>query len=436
MALEMRRQCEKCRADLATDAVAFICSHECTFCERCAAQLAGICPNCSGELLRRPRRTPQPAPGLVPRLLGDRPAPRASWKLIVGIWTVYGLAASLQQQLYALMNGRSIPPWFGLALQMPQAWYWATMTPVVFWLGRRLPLRGPGWPARVVAHLIIGSGVVFVIHVVFSFYAPLVAPGLTGTGPLLVRAGRMFSVWFVGDGLLYWGLLALGYALEEASVARAREVHESKLQGQLAIARLAALKMQLHPHFLFNALHTVGALVRTGRSAPAVQVVARLGDLLRRMLDGAMTQEVALREELEFIRAYLEIEQVRFEDRLVIRWDIQTAVLDAKVPHLILQPLVENALRHGIASNEAPGFLEIEARRQDDMLELTVTDNGPGLDARKSGDAMRGVGLVNTELRLSQLYGTSASVEVVNALAGGVTARLRVPFEAMPVAVG
>jgi LytS/YehU family sensor histidine kinase len=231
-------------------------------------------------------------------------------------------------------------------------------------------------------------------------------------------------------------LLALGYALDEAAVARAREVHQSKLQGQLALARLAALKMQLQPHFLFNALHTVGALVRTGRTAPAVQVVARLGDLLRRMLDGAMTQEVTLREELEFIRAYLEIEQVRFEDRLVVRWDVPAAVLDAKVPHLILQPLVENALRHGISSQEASGVLEIEAHQRDDTLEVTVTDNGSGLDARKQSDAMRGVGLVNTQLRLSQLYGSAASFEVVNVPAGGVTARLRVPFEVVPVAVG
>jgi LytS/YehU family sensor histidine kinase len=158
-----------------------------------------------------------------------------------------------------------------------------------------------------------------------------------------------------------------------------------------------------------------------------------LGDLLRRMLDGAHTQEVPLGEEVEFIRAYLEVEQIRFEDRLVVHWDIQPAVVDAKVPHLILQPLVENALRHGLGSTEATGHLTIEARRNGETLELAVSDDGPGLDGRERADAMQGVGLANTKLRLSQLYGTAASLEVANAprAAGGVTARIRVPFALM-----
>jgi len=383
--------------------------------------------------VRRPRRLLPGAPSSEPAAIGDSPTPTVSWKLVLGIWTAYGLLASLQQDVSALLNGRSIQPWTGLVLQLPQAWYWAALTPVVIRLGRRLPLRGPGWPLRVATHLLIGAGIVFVLDILFALYAPLAAPAYTSSSPVLVRASRLFGWYFLADGMLYWGLLGVGYVVDEAARSRAREVQQSKLQGQLATARLAALKMQLHPHFLFNALHTVGALVRTGRSAPAVQVVARLGDLLRRMLDGAQTQEVPLGEEVEFIRAYLEVEQIRFEDRLVVHWDIQPAVVDAKVPHLILQPLVENALRHGLGSTEATGHLTIEARRNGDTLELAVSDDGPGLDGRERADAMQGVGLANTKLRLSQLYGTAASLEVANAprAAGGVTARIRVPFALM-----
>ena len=433
MTLEMRRQCERCQAALSPDGLSFICSHECSFCESCAAHLTYTCPNCGGELVRRPRRVLPGAPSSEPAATGDSPTPTVSWKLVLGIWTAYGLLASLQQDVSALLNGRSIQPWTGLVLQLPQAWYWAALTPVVIRLGRRLPLRGPGWPLRVATHLLIGAGIVFVLDILFALYAPLAAPAYASSSPVLVRASRLFGWYFLADGMLYWGLLGVGYVVDEAARSRAREVQQSKLQGQLATARLAALKMQLHPHFLFNALHTVGALVRTGRSAPAVQVVARLGDLLRRMLDGAQTQEVPLGEEVEFIRAYLEVEQIRFEDRLVVHWDIQPAVVDAKVPHLILQPLVENALRHGLGSTEATGHLTIEARRNGETLELAVSDDGPGLDGRERADAMQGVGLANTKLRLSQLYGTAASLEVANAprAAGGVTARIRVPFALM-----
>jgi two-component system, LytTR family, sensor kinase len=433
MTLEMRRQCERCQAALPADGLSFICSHECSFCESCAANLTYTCPNCGGELVRRPRRLLPGGPSPEPAATGDSPASTVSWKLVVGIWTAYGLLASLQQDVSALLNGRSIEPWTGLVMQLPQAWYWAALTPVVIRLGRRLPLRGPGWPLRVIAHLLIGAAIVFVLDILFALYAPLVAPAYVSSSTTLVRASRLFGWSFLADSMLYWGLLGVGYVVDEAARSRGREVQQSKLQGQLATARLAALKMQLHPHFLFNALHTVGALVRTGRSAPAIQVVARLGDLLRRMLDGAMTQEVPLGEEVEFIRAYLEVEQIRFEDRLVVQWNIQPGVLDAKVPHLILQPLVENALRHGLGSNEAAGHLTIEARRTGESLELAVSDEGPGLDGRERAEAMRGVGLANTQLRLSQLYGKAASLEVANAPppAGGVIARIRVPFELM-----
>ncbi len=182
--------------------------------------------------------------------------------------------------------------------------------------------------------------------------------------------------------------------------------------------------MQLQPHFLFNALHTVGQLIRTGQPARAVQVVAGLGELLRRVLDGAATQEVPLKQELDFLRSYLDIEQIRFRDRLKVVLDPDPEALDATVPHFILQPLVENAIKHGIASRATVGRVLIGARRIDGTLHLTVRDDGSGL----SDAAARGVGLANTSARLRQLYGDQASFEVVNMADGGVIARIVLPY--------
>jgi two-component system LytT family sensor kinase len=355
------------------------------------------------------------------------PSARVSWKLILGIWTAYGLLASAQQDLLAFMNGRHVSVLSGLALQVPQAWCWAALTPVVLWLGRRLPLRGPGWPLRVLVHILIAAVIVFLVDAFFAFYTPIVDPTYVATAPLLRRAVRTFAWFFAVDSVLYWGILALGIAVDEAAQSRSRDLQRSELAGQLATARLSALKMQLHPHFLFNALHTVGALVRTGEKAPAVQVVARLGDLLRTMLDSAMTQEVSLREELEFIKGYLDIEQIRFHDRLSVRWEVETGILDTMVPHMILQPLVENALRHGITPQEAGGVLVIAAHAREELLELTVTDNGRGL-SQPGGGSMTGVGLANTRLRLAQLYGPGATLEVTDVPPEGVQARVVVPL--------
>src|SRR5258708_4925274 len=214
MTLEMRRQCERCQAALSTDGLSFICSHECSFCESCAAHLTYTCPNCGGELVRRPRRLLPGAPSSEPTATGDSPAPTVSWKLVLGIWTAYGLLASLQQDVSALWNSRSIQPWTGLVLQLPQAWYWAALTPVVIRLGRRLPLRGPGWPLRVATHLLIGAGVVFVLDILFALYAPLAAPPYATSSPVLVRARRLFGWAFLADPLVCCALLRGGDLLD------------------------------------------------------------------------------------------------------------------------------------------------------------------------------------------------------------------------------
>jgi LytS/YehU family sensor histidine kinase len=213
---------------------------------------------------------------------------------------------------------------------------------------------------------------------------------------------------------------------------RERELAASQLETQLVRADLQALKMQLQPHFLFNALHTIGSLVRTGDKDGAIRVVAGLGDLLRRVQDGGSQQEVALDQELEFVRAYLAIERIRFRDRLDVTIDVPDEVRDAVVPHLILQPLVENAIRHGIAQRRDAGRLQVRARQAGERLEVSVRDDGPGLPNGQPPGG--GIGLANARARLERLYGADCELTFGNAAGRGFEVRVSVPLRRAPAA--
>jgi len=331
---------------------------------------------------------------------------------------------------YAMSRGTPLPWSTSLLLQMPQAYAWALATPAILWLGRRFPFERGRWLTSVPIHLATCLIFVFVVDLIFAFQVTHFMPQPPNAKPVLARAAQFFIVWILSDGLLYWTILSVSYAAEHHRRLRERELTASQLETQLVQADLQALKMQLHPHFLFNALHTIGSLVRTGDRDTAVRVVAGLGDLLRRVLDSATQQEVPLKQELDFIRTYLDIEQIRFRDRLKVAINADPDILDAKVPHLILQPLVENAIRHGIAPHASAGYLMVGARRVDDQLQLVVRDDGPGLgNGKKGADAARlGIGLSNTRARLTRLYGADGELEVGNAPDGGLEARIALPF--------
>jgi LytS/YehU family sensor histidine kinase len=228
--------------------------------------------------------------------------------------------------------------------------------------------------------------------------------------------------------LIYGTILGVGYAFNYYVKFREREARASQLEAQLAQAQLHALKMQLHPHFLFNTLNGISGLVRDGSNKAAVRMIAGLSDLLRHTLDTEAQQEVPLRRELEFLELYLDIQQMRFPDRLRVRMEVAPETLDAQVPNLILQPLVENAVRHGIAPRAAPGTVGISARRDDSLLEIKVYDDGPGLRPNTRTGEGGGIGLANTRARLAQLYGTGHRFDVRDRPEGGVEATLVVPF--------
>lgn len=227
--------------------------------------------------------------------------------------------------------------------------------------------------------------------------------------------------------VLYWVVVLVFYLVEYYRRYQHGVVHAAHLNGELAQAQLRWLKSRLHPHFLFNTLHTISALVREDPET-AERMIARLSDLLRLALRDSAMQEVELRQELEYLDIYLDIERVRFDDRLSVRFDIQPDTARALVPGLLLQPIVENAIRHGIGGRTGQGVIRIQSSREGSRLCLSVVDNGVGLRTATDEDVREGVGLSSVRGRLERLYGRSHSLVLRNLPAGGMEARITFPF--------
>jgi two-component system LytT family sensor kinase len=225
--------------------------------------------------------------------------------------------------------------------------------------------------------------------------------------------------------LIYWGIVIAQHAFGYYWKLHEREIQTAELETRLTGARLQALQMQLNPHFLFNTLNAISSLMHKDVEA-ADRMIAQLSDLLRYTLESTGEQEVSLRQELDFLDRYLQIQQARFGDRLTVNRKIALETLDGRVPNLILQPLVENALQHGIAPHARSGRIELRAQRQGDRLQLEVQDNGGGLSKQKP--SREGVGLANTRARLQQLYGANQCLELADAEGGGVVVRVSVPW--------
>lgn len=360
------------------------------------------------------------------------PAPAArpgvpAWLIVLGAWTGYGLLGATQQHVsYTLSRGTPLPWSTALATQLPLAMAWALATPGILWLGRQFPLERGRRARSLAVHLTACLTLAFVLNMGFAYAALPLLPPPAVPRPAAERGMQLFVGWVIADAMVYWAILSVSLVLGHQRRLRDRELAASQLQTQLAQTELTALQMQLQPHFLFNALHTVGALVRTGEREAALRVVTGLGDLLRRVLDRAATPEVPLRQEVEFATSYLEIEQVRFGDRMRVEIDVGPAALDAAVPHLLLQPLVENAVRHGIAPHPGAGLVRLEAARVGGALCITVRDDGPAVTdpAPRAG----GIGLANTASRLARLYGDKGRLAFTAIGSRGHEVRVDIPY--------
>ena len=351
------------------------------------------------------------------------------------LWSVPGMLSAVQMFVYRLTEGRTTPISRLVVTSFPGWWIWAVLTPLVLWVGRRVRLERPLHFAHVMVHIGAWLGVALVHGLVYSLTSRI-GSSMPSSLPFVVVWGRAVMGWMPVTVLAYGMIIGVGSAMDYAREARERALRAAALETQLAQAQLSALRMQLHPHFLFNTLHAIGALVREQDTAGALRVLSLLADVLRRVLKGATAHEVPLTEEVAVLAAYLEIEQVRFQDRLRVSWSIDDDVRDAMVPSLVLQPLVENAIRHGIARRTAAERLEISARRRNGAVMLSVRDDGPGLPPGWTPSESDGVGLANTRARLERLYGGAARLELDDAPGPGALATVTLPYRAAPPSPG
>lgn len=355
----------------------------------------------------------------------------APWLIGFLLWTGVATLFSLRQiYIYSTWDRPFTVPDLLRYAVLPtfiDAYAWALLTPPVVWLTRRLPFTGRRWLRALPAHLALATIVsAAVLAVDFQVARWLYRPEET--------KHMYFPRFFVANlpWNLQWYAIVAGITLMLDSYRRLRdrELRASQLETQLVRAQLQTLKMQIQPHFLFNTLHAISELVHENADA-ADRMISRLGDLLRISMDAGGRQEVPLREELEFLRAYLEIQQTRFQDRLSVQVEAPTELLGAQLPNLLLQPLVENAIRHGTAGDTGPVHIRVRALRQAGRLRLEVRDRGVGLP-HGEGALREGVGIGNTRARLRQLYGRDHSLEIRNAPGGGVLAVVLLPLRMEP----
>ena len=357
---------------------------------------------------------------------------RPKWSLIIAAWLIPATIAVLQSTAGTALRGELAKDWPWVVLQVPRWLTWALVTPLIFSAAHRFPFSSDRLWRSVWTHLLIALAIAASIELVW-LQITLIMQGYLEP-EVLARARTNWAEVYstvvlsrlVSGAFTYAAVLGIATTLGYHRRFREREVRAAQLEAQLALAQVQALKMQVHPHFLFNTLHAITVLIREDPSA-ATRVVTRLGDLLRLTLSRATTAEVSFRRELEILTLYLEIERTRFQDRLEIAYDVQPATLGALVPDLILQPLVENAIRHGVSPNAGTGRIEVRSRRDGEWLDLEIRDNGAGL---VDGVPVReGIGLTTTKARLERLYGDRQVLVLENLPGGGCVARIRMPFQ-------
>jgi signal transduction histidine kinase len=345
--------------------------------------------------------------------------------LIAAGCVIAALVTSAQLYLPNVLGKAGGRVWVILGFELFEWAMWGLLAPVIWWIDARWGFRVRPWPRALALHLGVALAW-FTIQNGIMVGAPVGIPESGYAGMTLQAAYTVRFILRLPSALgVYAGIVAVGYWAWWLAAHHRREAQRAQLEAQLAAARLRALRMQLQPHFLFNTLHTIAGHVREGERDTAVDLIARLSRLLRRSLDEAERHEVPLTDEVELIAEYLALERARFGDSLVTTIDVAPEVREAAVPSLILQPLVENALRHGIGAREGPGELRIAARQDNGHLVLEVVDDGVGYDPARAG---AGVGLANTRERLAQLYGDAHRFEIRRGAGGGTVAVVEIPL--------
>ena len=346
------------------------------------------------------------------------------WTLVSIIFAGISYAAAIGE------NNKEFGFGAALRLNLIQFYVWAILAPVVFRFSRRFPIELRPLNIRnfllYFPALVSFAAIHQVIHLAVLWS---ITPRWRQKYPALIDCYRAyFAFGFYIDLIIALLMVIAVHALLYYQNFRASELAQSSLKMQLAQAQLRALKMQLHPHFLFNTLHSISSLVLED-PPKANSMIARLGDFLRLTIENSEQQLVTLKEETEFLRCYLDIEQVRFGDRLTVAFELEPQTFSAQVPHLILQPIVENAIQHAIAPRAARGHINIEAQCLNGLLRIAISDNGPGITPNANSPGKKCVGLTNVRTRLQQIYGSGFRFELMNAANGGVTVVMEIPFQ-------
>jgi signal transduction histidine kinase len=353
------------------------------------------------------------------------------WAVIVAVWAVLGViyAGPIYFEVRAEGMNHAASRIFSWGILTWLAW--APLTPAIIWLARRYSLVEDAWKRNLLIHL----PAFLIISALHSAAATVFTLSIR---PFDNMGSSPFTFWprflsrmkgsFGADLLVYGAVVGIFYAFDYYRKYREREFLASRLEAQLAQAQLDSLRMQLHPHFLFNTLNSIVGLVRDNKNSAAVSMLVGLSDLLRHALEHSARHEVELREELNFIKLYLKLQEMRFSDRLEIEFDIDPATTRALVPNLILQPLTENALRHGIGRSTDSGLVGISSAVTNGHLRLSVYDNGAGLPDDWQMKGSTGIGLANTVARLQQLYDDNHEFDIRNRDGGGVEVVMLIPM--------
>src|SRR5436189_741532 len=358
---------------------------------------------------------------------------KTNWRragLLLGGWTLVSVIFAAISYAAAIgENNKEFGFVSALRLNLLQFYLWAILSPLLFKFSRRFPIEFRPLNLRNLLRyfpaLISFAGIHQLIHLAVLWS---ITPRWRQKYPALIDCYRAYFAFGFYIDLIIASLIVIAvHALLYYQNFRASELAQSSLKTDLAQAQLRALKMQLHPHFLFNTLHSISSLVLED-PPKANSMIARLGDFLRLTVDNSDQQLVTLKEETEFLRCYLDIEQVRFGDRLTVTFELEPQTLSAQVPHLILQPVVENAIQHAIAPRAARGHINIQAKCLDSLLRVAISDNGPGISSNAISPAKKCVGLTNVRSRLQQIYGSDFRFELANGGNRGLTVVIEIPF--------
>lgn len=346
--------------------------------------------------------------------------------LIAGGWAFLGFMLTMEYYLNArAMKDGAADFWGILITQFGRAAMWASLAPCVLQLREKMPLNRGRWIGGVTFHLLLSFTVMAVYYLGRIYSYSCLWPDDRYAGGFWRMAYNGFFGRNIIDMAYYWAVLAFGYSLEIYQKYKNEELRSAQLEACLIESELKALREQLRPHFLFNTMNTIAVLVREQKNAAAVTLIAQLSTLLRMSLDQNRVHEVTLREELDFLERYVEIQKVRFSDRLEVNIAIDPAALAARIPNLLLQPIVENAILHGIAPKPTPGRVDVLAHVTGDMLHLEVRDDGMGLPAARTGQP--GIGLANTRSRLEKIYGSRHRLTLTSVPGKGVAVHIEIP---------